>query len=559
MSEIFKKNEVTKNIPKSLENFSQENFLPLVECDFEILKTSTFVKTTKAPSFEQFTADVLAEFINKERILNEHIEFSQRYDVSLYKIKECKLKLNYKVEFDTFKTQAKIIIFPDSVIPYKLYKPQELLKIIYKEFNKIKLLHGILIRIFDENMIEQLKIFVKYIYSAKFNKKVKISLYDGIEPTISQKGKLIYWFREIEAKTKSLVTEVDKDTLLIEYKKPIFGKNGFNAFGEIVDVNYISNENDLQTPLDEDSIYIEEDTLSKKYFSKKQGFVHLTKDIFCVNNQITLQNISRNALAVASQEDNSIEVIVSQEDTNRDSIGEGVSLKSESIHVDGFVGAKSVLEATKLTIDGATHQDSKQFAKFAKINRHKGILRCQHAKIALLEGGEVHATRVEIESSLGGSIYAQDVIIGHVKSNLKIYASNSITIRLISGEDNLLHIGCREIPILKSKLAFILQDIEELKYKLEEATRHKPEEAKKIKLKIIELNKSREVILHAYKNASISIEQPLRGLNKIVFSIDKTNEIVYKTSPKSYSKFYLTQNENIITLEPVNKSIKINQ
>jgi hypothetical protein len=557
MAEILKKSEITKNIHKSLEIFAQENFLPLAECDFEIIKTTTYVKTTQSGTFEHFAPEILKEFLDKERVLNEHIEFSQQYHISLFKIQACTLKLNYEILFNQYKTHPTMILSANSIIPHKLYTPQELFKLLYKECNKIKAFHGVLIRVFDEKMLEQLKILVKYIYNAQFTKKVKISLYEGIEPIISQEGKLIYWFREIEAKTKSQVIEVDKNTLLLEFKKPIFGKNGLDAFGHIINVDYVTNENDLLTDIDMDSIEIQEDARSKKYIAKKQGFVHFTREIFCVNNQITLQNISRNAPRIATQEENSIEVIVSQEDTNRDSIGEGVSLKSETIHVDGFVGAKSVLEAHSLTIEGATHKDSKQFAKFAQINRHKGKLRCQHAKIALLEGGEVHATKVEVESSLGGTIYAQDVIIGHVKSNLKVYASNSISIRLISGEDNLLCISSAKIPILKSKMAFIQKELEELKYNLEEATRHKPAEAQKIKRKIEELKKDHQSIIHSYANATIEIEQPLRGLNKIIFSISTKDEIVYKTSAQCYSKFYLTIEENTMTLEPVGKTITI--
>ena len=74
---------------------------------------------------------------------------------------------------------------------------------------------------------------------------------------------------------------------------------------------------------------------------------------------------------------------------------------------------------SNLQVDGATHKDSKQFAKSANINRHKGTLRCSAANISLLEGGVVHATTVNIDSSLGGTVYAQDVTISNVKHNLK--------------------------------------------------------------------------------------------------------------------------------------------
>lgn len=405
-------------------------------------------------------------------------------------MRECRIKLNYTIDFATHASHPKIILSPTSIIPHKLYTPNELLRLLFSELNKIKAYHGIIIRLFDETMIKNLKILVTYIYAGKFQKKVKIPLFDGIEPTITRKSQLICWYKEKEHDIESQIIEVDADELLVEYKKPIFGKNGFNAFGKIVSVDYFTNNDDLEAAVDENSIYIEEDENSKRYISKKQGFVHLVNNSIRVDNTISLHKLSRNARSVASQEDNNVEVIISQHDTNRDSIGEGVSLKSQTIHVDGFVGAKSVLETVNLSIDGATHQDSTQFAKFAKINRHKGVLRCHQAKIGLLEGGEIHATKVEIEACLGGTIYAKDVIIGQVKNNLKVYASNSITINHISGEDNLLQIGYENIPILKSNVEFLDKEIEDLKYKLDQATRHNPAEANAIKKEIQSLKSS---------------------------------------------------------------------
>lgn len=272
-----------------------------------------------------------------------------------------------------------------------------------------------------------------------------------------------------------------------------------------------------------------------------------------------MANISRNNETVASEEENNIEVRISQNDTTKDSIGEGVELVSETIHVNGHIGAKSVLEAINLQIDGVTHQDSKQYAKFAKINRHKGTLRCHEAKITLLEGGEVHATSVEIESCLGGSIHAQDITIGLVKSNLKVYASNSITITQVKGEDNLFKIGYKDVGVLTSKVDLINEDIDELKYKLEEAKKHSQSKVASLKQEIALLNSKQDEIFCSYKNAKISIEKPLTGLNKIVFVIDSENEITYKTEAQEYTPFYLEIDEDKIILQPTGRSISLNK
>lgn len=318
------------------------------------------------------------------------------------------------------------------------------------------------------------------------------------------------------------------------------------------------NAEDLQASIDNDSIYIEENENKKLYKSKVKGFVHFHQKQLSVNNKVKMTNISRVEDTVAKEQDNNIEVHISQNDTTKDSIGEGVELVSETIHVNGHIGANSILEAVNLQIDGATHQDSMQFARTAKINRHKGTLRCREAKIALLEGGTVHATNLEIEASLGGVIYAQNVKIGHVKSNLKVYASESISIRLVSGEDNLFKINYKEIPIIDSKIDLINEDIEELKFALEEAHRHNPSQIKETEKQIEEFKNELKNIKESALRAKISIEKPLKGLNNIIFTLDNDDEILFKTDAQSYEPFYLEVSEEKITLLPVKKSILIN-
>jgi len=557
MAEVLQKRETTKYIKKALESFAHENSVALDECDFTLVKTDTYIKSNANETFELFPKDKLKTYLQKERVLNEHIEFQQRYHIVLHKRKKSPLNLIYTLLLGKHVSHPTLILSPDSTIPSQHYKPQELLKLLFLELNKIKAYNEILVGVFDETMIKHLKVLVKHIYMKKFLKKVKVSLFEGIEPIITRKSQLIYWFEERESAQKSQYKEVLEGELLIEYKKPIFGKSGLSAYGYLINATYVTNDDDLQAQIDEDSIEIQEDSNSKKYIAKVQGYVHFNHNHLSVKNKILLDKISRNASQLSSKEHNNIEVTVSQFDTDRDSIGEGVHLKSESVHINGFVGAKSIIKASKLLIDGATHQNSLQYAKFATINRHKGKLRCHDAKIKLLEGGEVHATTVDIEACLGGTIYAQSVTIGHVKNNLKIYASHSIRVKLISGEDNLLHIGYKSIPILKSKIEFLEKEIDELKYTLEEVSRHTPQRMPQIKQEIATKKESINAISDSYKNATVTIEQPCRGLNTVIFQIDDAHELSYKTQAEAYSPFYLEFDEDTITLQPVKKSINI--
>ena len=544
----------TRNINKAIARYADDNMLSIAECDFTLKRVDTLIKTIHDKEFQLFEYDQ-ERYLQESVILNEHVEFQQIYTIEVKPVDSCQLALDYTVEMGTFMTDPKIILNPNSKIPYKHFKPKELYILLKKELNKIKAKNSLLINIFDTKMLQNLKAFTKYIYSGKFKKRVKISLFDGIEPEISRHGKLILWFEEKKEKHK--IVEIEENELLVEYKKPVYGHNGFNAQGKQVDALMEMRASDIDTKIDPKSISIEETPKSKLYKSRCKGYVHFDGETLAVNNKVRVATISRVEEKLAKHQDNNIEVHIAQHDTTKDSIGEGVELTSETIHVQGHVGAHSTLMAVHLDVQGATHQDSSQYAKFATINRHKGMLRCHEAKIKLLEGGVVHASKVEIDACLNGTVYAQDVVIKNVKSNLKVYASNSITIRLVSGENNIFAIDYTKVPILKRKLELFDEEIAEFEYYLDEAKRHSPQKIEELQEKIKQAKEEQEKITNSAKQARITIEQPLKGINTILFSIDPQHQLLYKTDAREYEPFYLLQEDEKITLHPTSKSLSL--
>lgn len=556
MSEPKAKLIKTKNVLKSMQSYASSIDIPFEESDFSIKSAKTYIKTSSFPDFTLFNGNVNEEYIEKEKILNEHLEFQQVYIIEAKKKKHPKLDLIYSIDFELFSTHPKITIHPDSKIPYKNYKARDIFILLVQEFNKIKIQNGILINIFDITMIDTLKKFVKYLYAGKFTKKIKISLFEGLEPELTQESQLIMHFQK--KKSDEEFIEVDKEELLIEFLKPLYGKKGFNCFGKIIEAESKTNVHDLDIEIDEASVLIKEDSRRKSYISKVKGYVTLTDKKLLVENKVRVAGISRLHTSISKQEENNLEVYVSQADTNKDSVGAGVELTSETIHITGHIGANSIIEAVNLQIDGATHKDSSQFAKIAKINRHKGTLRCQDANITLLEGGIVHASTVHVESALGGVIYAQDVTIGTVKNNLKVYASHSITLKTVSGEDNIFKINYKEVPILTSKIYFIDKEIQDLKDSLEDAKRHNLSKVPLLEEKISKLVTEKDKVKNSTKSATITIQRALLGLNTIIFTLDNGDELVYKTSAQAYEPFFLETREDQIILHPVNKIIPIN-
>lgn len=558
MAEIKTRKVRTADVKKALETYASDYSIPMSQCDFSIDKIEWLMKEVTTHEYEAVTDSVVDEYRDKHKILNEHVEFKQFLTITIKQQIKREIDLKYIIDYGEYSTHPKIILKPESKIPYNTYKPSELYGMLITEINKIKALNRILLNLFDEEMIKNLKILVTYIYKGKFTKRIKILLFDGIEPEMTSPSRLIMWFLENDKPTP--FKEVEEGEIIAEYKKPQFSQNGFDSFGSMIYSNYVGNTKDLQAAVDKNSIQIIEKDDVKLYKSKKKGFVNYTGNYLSVKNKINFSKLSRTSSTVEADEDNNIEVIVSQHDTNVDSVGEGVKLSSETVHINGHVGAHSVVEALKLKIDGATHKESLQFAKTAHINRHIGTLRCHDAHIDLLEGGTVHATTVNVQTALGGSIYAQDVTIGHVKNHLKVYASNSITIKLLSGEDNILKINYKDIPILCSKIDFINKQITALKKELKEVKSDNASQVKGIQKQIEEYEQEVEQIKNSAKKAQISIEKPIHGFNTIIFAIDNKHEIVFKTMDNaSYEPFHLVTKEDRITLSPTTESIKLNK
>ena len=171
----------------------------------------------------------------------------------------------------------------------------------------------------------------------------------------------------------------------------------------------------------------------------------------------------------------------------------------------------------------------------------------------------IYATHVKINSTLGGQVFAEHVTIKTLKHNIKVFASKSITIERILGEDNHFVIDYTKLPVTQSKLQFLYEELKDAKHQFEDAKKHSRD-------KLPELNKSVEKkeadikeIEFSHYNAVISIMAPIDGLNTIEFSIpEKQTSLIYRTKEaKTFEPFSLVKNQDKIILQPVNLSIDL--
>jgi hypothetical protein len=546
---------LTRNINSVLQDFASTAFIPLQECDFTLLSYIVYAKYPQESSFARLEADKY-ELYKKDpkALLTDGVSLYQNYRIEILSHRHYEnIELDYEVEFDDYKISPLLLLRPSSKIPYREYKPAELLKILFKECNKIKARHNILIDIYQDSMIKQLKSFVKLLYSDQFTKSVRIKLFDGMPPLKAVSSETLLHFQKSDKK----LDEVHNGDILLEYKKPVYGSSGFNSLGNrLSSKNMAIEEFDYKVDAETIASIDAGDRIILK--AKRDGYIKLDGKNISVSNVVEVEKIKRVETKLTDDEDNKIEIVVSESDVTEDSVGEGVELVSERIHIRGHVGKNSVLKASHIIIDGATHKSSKVFAKYAIINRHKGLLKCHKAEINLLEGGTVHASNAQIQSAIGGTVYAINATLNHIKNNLTVFASNSITIKLITGEDNKFIIDYQKIPIIMSKMKFIQSDLDELNFQLEEAQK-KDAPTKEIEQQIELLKKQKQEIVNSPLQAFIDIGKAIEGLNYIRFRLPNNKEIEHKTFNAKFEKYYFTidKENDTVTLHPLGTVINL--
>ncbi len=545
----------TKSPLTAVKEYAAEHGYPYEKLDYTLLGLQTYFKTCHHQTFVKFHEGYKDEYSSADKLVKDSARFLQIYKIKIHPKQKKRLHLVYRIEKGEFATYPIMIISTDSSLPLLEVDEKEMLKLLYSELNKIKSKHKMMINLFSSCMLKDLRAFVKDIYQNGFTHDASILLFEGIDPDVSKPSKVINHYLDKSQGQK--VNEVEDSELIITYVKPIYGKAGLNAYGHRIDHGSTNNLARIEYQIDTATINVQESAKEIKYYSKKRGFVSTLKNKLSISNKIVLENIKRVEGKVTEKEENEVAVVISQTDVTRDGVGEGVELISESIHITGHMGAKSSVEAKDVQVEGATHNQAFVTAKNAKINRHKGTLRCHRAEINSLEGGTVYATHAKINTALGGQVYADHVTIKTLKHNLKVFASKSITIERILGEDNHFVIDYRKLPVLQSKLQYLSEERDEISWNYQEAIKYSRDNQESLKAELQKKEAEINEIKLCHYNAVITIMAPVDGLNTIEFAIpEKQTSLIYRTKEaKTYEPFSLRQTEEKLVLEPVGVEI----
>jgi len=426
----------------------------LSKLDFDLLKVKTYIKNEE--EFVEADEETISN-INEKFLLDENQEIKQVYEIKIKKYKpQNGFEILGKVEVNKYITYAKFILSPNSDL--KNYNEVNF----YNEINKKKLRNSLIINILNDELKKNIKKLSNLILSGEFNEDFEITLCKGIDPIESVEGKVVYHYKKMKKSVKKeLIHPIKEGEVIIEIVKPKEGRIGRNCKGKVIPVQKPKEFNIPEILFDETTIEKKEDEEKIVFLAKKSGYVTKEDDKFIIKDKLEIKQINLKTGDVKNADKSKVKLEVKESDALKEAIADDMVVETKELIVRGNVGNKAKIKAQTLKIEGQTHQNSIIKADSAKINKHKGKLEAKNIYIKTLEGGKVKGKSVKIKYAIGGEVIAHDVIIENLLSHTKIYALNSITIKNIKGEENLLSIAPK-VVLESENIEEMLKEVQNL-------------------------------------------------------------------------------------------------
>lgn len=430
----------TEDIAKTLTDFAKERNIDPKNIDFKILSVSTITYNEVDKSLAIFDTSA-GEHVSNELFANPNINLYQKFTIRIRPKEEEPVKLDITLSADKIFTKVIATLKKESKIIYYPFLDQYL----YEELCKRLARHKILVVLFENDLKKQIDDFVQKIKKgAKFDEDYKFVVAEATDFIASQDDKIIFYFEEKrkineenpDFYNRGFIVDVDKDEILIEYKKPKMGKSGRDVRGHFIDVKEPKKENEPQF-VSSPNIKIEETASIVRYLAAKKGFVVYDGKLLDIQEELKVKEISfRQTGSIVVDEDKNITLDIAESNPIVDAVGSNMTAKATEVIVRGSMGDNSKVYADKAEIKGLTHATSKVFAKEATIAIHRGYLEAKEATIERLEGGEVVADVVHIGHANSGKVRAKKIYITNLGSNCEFTASSIIDITSILGADN---------------------------------------------------------------------------------------------------------------------------
>ncbi len=527
----------TEDVNISLLEIAKTYNFSLAALDFSILSYKTLVKVDNE-DFVEVEKEHLNTILKDDFLRDEKNIIKQVYEIRVKRYEENDyLDLVGKVEVDKNYIYAKYHIMPNSKI---IYSPL-IENLFIEEINKKKLKNGLLIGIFDEEMLDDInRVLAKVRIMGEIEESEVINLCKGLAPVNKVDAKIILHYKKRkESVKKELVYPVKKGDILIEIIKPKNGKNGRGCNGKIIKVPPAKELRSIDIDFNPHHIKREEDVNKIVYIANKNGYLYKENDKYFINDNLSVNVVNIKTGDIIDGDEADIKLEINEKSALKEAVGDGMIVESTIVKVKGNVGNGAKITAKSLEIKGQTHKNSKLFSDIAKLNIHRGYIEGKKVEVNILENGKIVADEVIVNQAVGGEIIAKSILINIVGSHLSCSALNEIIIKKIIGSENKFKIST-EIIEKKHSLSEIEKELKELKISKERILRE-------YKKRVEVLNKNKNAY-EEMKNRYLKEKE--KGIKPPISLIKKIKEYQeYKDNTLKLKEKILKIDEDIKVLE----------
>ncbi|MGP1580240.1 MAG: flagellar assembly protein A [Wolinella sp.] len=425
--------------------------------EIRIKEVFYFLKTKESPNFEEVMQGDVGFLDNKSFLLREDVEIRQRFALTIEAKKRRSFRFSLRLSEDF--RELFFTLLKGSKIAYTAPFLEELFACVRGEKASL----GVLFH-HEEQEKERLAELLKKLHTQEeLSEDCEILLTQGLgEGRRCVEASLILHFQKDPA-LSGKYPSVQKDTLLATFLKPQKGEAGRDCFGGYVPQKDPTGS--LDNPLQMISgIEAIENDEKIDYKAQEAGYVVYENSRLSVVQKIEVSNVGIGTTgSLVSDLEMHTSVRVTENHSLKEALGDGARIEADTVEIAGNIGSASEVRAHTATIKGQTHQNSKVFADEIYIEVHKGYAEGDEVNIARLEVGIVRAKKVKIAHAYGGKIYAQEIYIDQLYSNLHAYASQKIEIAHLAGEDNKFTLTPLASPKQTARIEAILSDIKALK------------------------------------------------------------------------------------------------
>jgi len=430
------------SLTEALEQIDTDKTIHTV--DFELLSYQTFYRDTVDEEWFLLKESRLETETTEIEIRSKNFEIRQKYEFLFHlESKHNHFNLISSLSFDKYKSKAIIIIDASSTIPLK----KGIQEYIKNEIWNQKLRHGLLIGITDNNLDEQInKLLIKIQKNGPLKTPYQMNITQFFPPIDPVNDNIVLHYKKEKQQVK-LIEGIQCDDLLFEYIFAKQGRDGRSCAGEFIHVIQPSIRYLNSISIDHETIRLEEDGYSIRFYAMTSGYVKYSKGIFSISQELRLKDATfKTTGSIETGSEKTIHVTIHDKDDSKDAIGSGITIDVQRLDVTGTIGSNTKIQARELSVESQTHKKSHiKVEENATIHLHRGDLKAKNASIEILEAGKVEAINIHIGKMLGGEIIAENVHIDTLYSNANITALESITINTIIGDGNNLIIDPRNI------------------------------------------------------------------------------------------------------------------